>query len=382
MNASFEHIDLKLVSPSFDSDLTDVLIELNHLRKLKLSGTTAPWTFFQLKKIFHLLESVGSARIEGNRTTVSEYVEQKIDRGEHSAERFTEIANVERAMVYIEENIQTGSPITHQFIRELHYLTVEKLQGEGDKTPGAYRSWPVSISKSTHQPPEHHLVQGYMDELIAFINEDTPEKYELIKTAIVHHRFTWIHPFGNGNGRVVRLLTYILLIKYGFNVKAGKLLNPTAVFCNDRDYYYKMLSRADTGTDDGMLEWCEYVLKGILKEITKINKLTNYNYLAKQVLIPTINFGLDRGFLNKIEAEILKRGVVVQQFKAFDIGNWIAGLTPRQKTHIIAKLKYNGFIRPVKENGRTYFVNFMNNFLMRGLVRILEREGFIPSIDQ
>jgi Fic family protein len=164
-------------------------------------------------------------------------------------------------------------------------------------------------------------------------------------------------------------------------VRAGKLLNPTAVFCNDRDYYYEMLSRADTGTDEGMLTWCEYVLKGILEEITKINKLTDYNYLAKQVLIPTIEFGLDRGYLNKIEAEILKRGVVVQQFKAFDIGTWIAGLTPRQKTHIIAKLKYNGFIHPVKKNGRTYFVNFMNNFLMRGLVRILEREGFIPAID-
>jgi Fic family protein len=382
MPAKFKHIDLRLVSPSFDSELTDVLIELNHLRKLKLTGTTAPWTFFQLKKIFHLLESVGSARIEGNRTTVSEYIEQKIENSGSAAERYTEIANVERAMAYIEEHIVAGSPITHQFIRELHYLTVENLQGEGDKSPGAYRAWPVSISKSSHQPPEHHLVQGYMDELIAFINEDTPEKYELIKTAITHHRFTWIHPFGNGNGRVVRLLTYVLLIKYGFNVKAGKLLNPTAVFCIDRDFYYHMLSQADTGTDAGILTWCEYVLKGILEEITKINRLTDYTYLAKHVLIPTINTGLDRGYLNKVESEILKRGIIAQQFKAFDIGNWIRGLSPRQKTHLIGKLKYNGFIRPIKQNGRTYFVNFMNNFLMRGLVQTLEKEGFVPPIDQ
>jgi Fic family protein len=221
-----------------------------------------------------------------------------------------------------------------------------------------------------------------MDELIAFINEDTPEKYELIKTAITHHRFTWIHPFGNGNGRVVRLLTYVLLIKYGFNVKAGKLLNPTAVFCIDRDFYYHMLSQADTGTDAGILAWCEYVLKGILEEITKINRLTDYTYLAKHVLIPTINTGLDRGYLNKVESEILKRGIIAQQFKAFDIGNWIRGLSPRQKTHLIGKLKYNGFIRPIKQNGRTYFVNFMNNFLMRGLVQTLEKEGFVPPIDQ
>lgn len=80
MNASFKHFELKLESPDFDSELTDVLMELNHLRKMNLRGTTHPVTFFQLKKIFHMLESVGSARIEGNRTTISEYIEKKLRR--------------------------------------------------------------------------------------------------------------------------------------------------------------------------------------------------------------------------------------------------------------------------------------------------------------
>ena len=76
------------------------------------------------------------------------------------------------------------------------------------------------------------------------VNENHPPKYDLIKVALAHHRFGWIHPFGNGNGRVVRLLTYALLIKYGFNVKAGgRVLNPTAVFCNDQDRYYAMFAR-------------------------------------------------------------------------------------------------------------------------------------------
>jgi hypothetical protein len=47
------------------------------------------------------------------------------------------------------------------------------------------------------------------------------ELVDFIKVALSHHRFGWIHPFRNGNGRVVRLLTYLLLIKYGFNVKTG-----------------------------------------------------------------------------------------------------------------------------------------------------------------
>lgn len=52
---------LRVVSPDFDSELTDTLIELNHLRRLRLHGTTAPWIFFQLKEIFHILEEDLSA---------------------------------------------------------------------------------------------------------------------------------------------------------------------------------------------------------------------------------------------------------------------------------------------------------------------------------
>lgn len=373
---------LRLVSPNFDSQLTDTLIELNHLRKLKLQGSTAPWIFFQLKNIFHILESVGSARIEGNRTTISEYIERKIEHQERSSERFSEIANVEAAMDFIEKSISEGTEITHHFIRELHQLVVGELTEEGDRTPGAYRTWNVEISKSTHIPPDHLQVQSHMDDLLEFVNEKGPDKYDLLKTAIAHHRFTWIHPFGNGNGRVVRLLTYALLIKYGFNVKNGKILNPTAVFCNDRDLYYAKLSEADHGDDQSILNWCDYVLTGILVEVTKVNKLLDFNYLYRKILVPTINMGIERGYLNKEEAKVLSIGIKKQKFKASELNEALGGLTSRQRTHLIAKMKDAGFIRPLKEHGRIYCVSFMNNFLMRSLIQILEKENFVPPINQ
>lgn len=71
-------------------------------------------------------------------------------------------------------------------------------------------------------------------------NESHPDKYDLMKVALAHHRFGWVHPFGNGNGRVVRLLTYAQLIQYDFSMATvGRVINPTAVFCNDRDKYYE-----------------------------------------------------------------------------------------------------------------------------------------------
>lgn len=90
--------------------------------------------------------------------------------------------------------------------------------------------------------------------------------------ALAHHRFGWVHPFCNGNGRVVRLLTYALMIKYGFNVKAGgRVLNPTAVFCNDREKYCEMLAHADAGSPAHLERWCVYVLQGVLAELQKVD---------------------------------------------------------------------------------------------------------------
>ena len=95
MHVNFKHINLKLIDPPFDSKLTDLIIELDYLRKKPLRGTTHPSIFFQLKNIFHTLESLGSARIEGNRTTIAEFIETKIDNKKAKDEKIIEIENGE-----------------------------------------------------------------------------------------------------------------------------------------------------------------------------------------------------------------------------------------------------------------------------------------------
>ena len=145
----------------------------------------------------------------------------------------------------------------------------------------------MAIAQSSHLPPEAIRVADYMQELVAFINQPDKPKYDLMKIALAHHRFGWIHPFGNGNGRTVRLLTYALLVKYGFNVKTGgRVLNPTAVFCSDRNHYYQMLSLADSGTPQDLEAWCTYVLSGISRELQKVDKLTDRAFLNRQIFAP------------------------------------------------------------------------------------------------
>lgn len=379
----FQHYDLHLIQPGFASPLTDVLIELEHLRRLQLRGDTPVPLFFQLKRIFHLMESLGSARIEGNHTTLADYIETKIDPAAAHGEDIREIENIEKAMDYVDGAVAPGEIITHQLIRELHSLTVGGLTREGDKTPGSYRRSPVQITGSRHVPPDPSAVQGCMDELVNFINRDDPPKYDLLKTALAHHRFSWIHPFANGNGRVVRLLTYTMLIKYGFNVKTGgRVLNPTAVFCNDRDRYYARLGEADQGSDEALEAWCTYVLTGIRDELVKVDKLTRYEYLKRKVLHPAIDYSRERGLITETEKGVLSLAVEKGEFKAQDVDDAMPGLSTRQRTYQIKKLVDARMIQPVKQNSRIYTIHFTNSVLIRGVMKALEAEGFTPALER
>lgn len=378
---SFHHHDLRLLNPAFDSPLVDVVTELEYLRRLRLEGSTPAPVFFQLKHIFHMLESLGSARIEGNHTTLADYVESRLEAQPAALDdHLREMANIEEVMAYIEEHFEPGQDVSEHLVRELHAIAVQQLEREGDTTPGAYRQGPVKISRSEHLPPEAVMVPQYMGELVAFINRADPAKYDLIKVALVHHRFAWIHPFGNGNGRVVRLLTYTLLIKYGFNVKAGgRVLNPTAVFCNDRDRYYAMLGRADTGTADGLEAWCVYVLEGMLDELRKVDRLTDRDYLIDNILTPALRYARERELVTHLEEQVLLATARAGVVKASDLKAAMPGMNETQRTYQIRKLVERRMLAPIREGARQYTVGFSNSFLIRGVIRALSAEGFIPE---
>lgn len=376
-------MSLKLVAPEFGSELTDLIIELDHLRRKSLGGSTHPRVFFQLKHIFHTLESIGSARIEGNNTTIAEYIETKLENGDITdGEDIKEIRNIEESMAFIEDNVSDYS-INRMFLSEMHKMIVKGLtpppSGEGDHTPGDYRRVNVQIAKSSHIPPDWIRVEDYMNELYEFISREDGSKYDLLKTAIAHHRFVWIHPFGNGNGRVVRLFTYSMLVKAGFNVNVGRILNPTAVFCSNRDEYYKYLSLADQGTEEGILEWCTYVLRGLKVEIEKIDNLLDYKYLQTEILMPALKYSLEREYVTEIEMKILKRVVDKQSIQAGDLKDIFKGKISAEISRQIRKLIDKKMLVPEKEGKRKYVIRFDNNYLLRGIIHSLGEKGFLPE---
>lgn len=364
--------------------ITDAIMELEKLRYKRLSGTTWPCIFFQLQYIFHMLESIGSSRIEGNNTTIMDYVETaKLNNPQPKLfgdeDDIKQIQNGEMAMQYIENNI-ADIEINKHFLRELHVLTVKNLNPnkEGARNPGLFRSGNVKINKSNHIPPDYTQVDALIDELIAFVNEDCLPKYDLLKVAIAHHRFVWIHPFENGNGRVVRLFTYAMLLKKNIFISKKRIVNPTAVFCSDRQKYYDYLSMADKGTDEGLIAWAEYMLAGLKIEIEKIDKLLDYNYLLNTILLPTINDAFEHGYINEVEFKVLKVAVQKQIFQAADVSE-ILEKSSSEVSRIIRSLKEKNMLMPIQENARKYYPLFNNSKLIRSIITKLDENGFLPN---
>ena len=385
--AVFKDIPLQLYQPKWNSKLAKTIVELERLREKKLWGTVPPYIFFQLKNIFQIMESLGSARIEGNHTTLSEFVEKIITKvpKDTKMEKDREIFNIDRATSFIEDQIKKGTKISRSHLFEIHKIITDGLtpppDGEGSRYPGELRPTNVSIQNSSHFPPENIKVPEYFDELIEFVNTQVDLHNDLLVTALSHHRMAWIHPFDNGNGRLIRMFTYAMLIKQGFQVKAGRILNPTAIFCMDRNKYYDMLALADTGKEEKVLMWCEYVLSGLKTEIEKIDKLLDLKYMTNTILLPALVISLEREHITKREYNILSAVVKNPNMTIIssDLEDIIGKESPVQRSRILKRLKDKDMLQPIPEKSRVYTIGFANNFLLKGVFDVLEQNGFVPA---
>lgn len=144
--------------------------------------------------------------------------------------------------------------VSTSYIKELHaallrnvdtHIVVDQF-GKTFETPlekGLYKTVPNSPTRQDgllHQycPPEH--VASEMDELIRMHREhDSPTIPPEVSAAWLHHRFTQIHPFSDGNGRVARAIASLVFIKAGWF--------PLIVRREDRVRYITALEMADQG---------------------------------------------------------------------------------------------------------------------------------------
>jgi len=168
-------------------------------------------------------------------------------------EQLVEILRDHRAAVdLVHDCIANSRPLTIGFIHELHSIltrhqqTVEGIDQFGNSISfplirGAFKSLPNNPKRPdgiVHEYCPPIQVASEMDNLLSWYHQYSGLDPILV-SAWFHHRFTQIHPYQDGNGRVVRALANLILIKAG--------LFPVVVTRDQRVQYIEASERADAG---------------------------------------------------------------------------------------------------------------------------------------
>ena len=143
--------------------------------------------------------------------------------------------------------------LSESYIKDLHYFLYESLTPEFG---GKYKAEQNYIReydnagnpiRTVFIPAKPEDVEGLMGNLVYQFNEcvKDPECNTLLAIFVFVLDFLCIHPFYDGNGRVSRLLTTFLLLKYGYEL--DKYYSLSYVILNNVDKYYESLERSSIG---------------------------------------------------------------------------------------------------------------------------------------
>ena len=217
-----------------EKQLERILQKKAELDKLRPIPTYA---LKSIKESLMIEWTYNSNSIEGNTLTLQEtkmVIEEGFTiKGKSLREHF-EAVNHQEAIELVESLLSDSYILKETDILNIHELVLQKIEKD---FAGRFRTSGVRISGANFVPPNALKIDDYITELTDWTNSS--DLNIVLKSAIFHHRFVWIHPFFDGNGRMARLLFNLLLMKEGFP--------PAIILKNDRKKYYDALNSANNG---------------------------------------------------------------------------------------------------------------------------------------
>lgn len=231
---------MKELDLTYREEMTPIFERLEmKLEQLKKHRPLPPMALNKIREALTVEWTYNSNSIEGNTLSLRETQMVLQDgitiQGKSLREHF-EAKNHERAISLLYKLVERRETFSIHDILSLHGLVLNSIEEE---FAGRLRNGGVRISGANFVPPNAVKVSGLMDDLLTFTKENPLNLNVIELTAVFHHRFVWIHPFFDGNGRTVRLAMNLLLMAHGFP--------PAIILTNDRVKYYTALNDANKG---------------------------------------------------------------------------------------------------------------------------------------
>ncbi len=303
------------MEPLFPDDSSRVLetLAMELIEKAsKLSAVLNPITRAALGDFLRPMNSYYSNLIEGHDThpldiekaLKNDFSKDKINRDLQS-EAFAHI----KLHKFISDKFSTKghgtNPASVKFLKEIHKRFYDHLPEEfkhvvskdNEKlrvTPGDFRTIEVEVGR--HIAPHSKVVEHFVNRFEKFYNPEIADNKSKIKRIISiaasHHRLAWIHPFLDGNGRVVRLFSDACFMVE--DLDASGLWSISRGLARTNNEYKSKLANADLprlNNYDGrgnlsnkyLIEFCTYFLKVAIDQITFMSKVIDAETMADRL---------------------------------------------------------------------------------------------------
>jgi Fic family protein len=338
-----------------------------------LAGTRVPPA---LRELLRSMNSYYTNRIEGQHTRphqIDQALRQDFSKDAAlAAKQRLALAHIE-AEVALEQRYSGADGAralyTAQAVQDVHRELFDHLPPAdlltAENAPmvaGQLRTREVQVGQ--HVAPAQASVPQFLDRWASFYGGVRRGEAALVAMAAAHQRLGWIHPFVDGNGRVMRLHTHTWLSAMGYT---GGLWSPLRGFARSTERYYALLADADSlrrGDLDGrgnlseqaLVVWVDYVLEVCLDQVTFMSALLDFEAMKSRIEACLV-----------FEASVLKNGVRQESLSALHYlflsgeslgrGDFKAmlGMSDRGATDALGALVKRGLLKSDSPQGKVRF---------------------------
>lgn len=272
-------------SPTYPADVLELADSLPFLAG-QLAGKVSPETTKRLGKLMLLTNSYYSNLIEGQYTEPAE-LSTRIKRraakelGLLAVEHIEAQGALERRMTQLGSAINWGDMFSPHLLKSIHRRLFKgareddlRLSDDRLMTPGQLREESQqNVTVGDHFAPAWESVMPMVLRLQQVYGGMSDSRSCLLASLAYHHRLAYVHPFEDGNGRVVRMITHLQLAKIGI---ASPLWSISRGLARKQSEYYGRLKAADQPrrgdldgrgqlTQAGLIEFVRFML-GVCKD--------------------------------------------------------------------------------------------------------------------
>jgi Fic family protein len=355
--------------------LADLAAELS-TSSAKLGRSLHPSTAANLADLVRIMNTYYSNLIEGHDTRPRE-IERALA-GEFDGDQGRRNLQIEAAAhVRVQSEIdrmaaeeRLPEPASTDFLQWLHRefyrdapQAMLRVTGAGHDftiTPGEWRCRPEhDVAVGRHVPPSGHHIQEFMSYFADHYRFDRIGKAgRIIAMAAAHHRFNYIHPFPDGNGRVSRLMSHTMAWKA--DIAAGGLWSISrglARGLDSRSEYKQMMNLADTpreGALDGRGNLCErafiefiaWFLRVAIDQVGFMSSLFELDNLARRLRA----FVAERDTLKPEASRLLEETLMRGEIERGEASR-ITGLPERSARRVLNDLTHEGMLSSATPKG-------------------------------